>query len=90
MYVLILPEQMRCCFDTLGLTPIGLPVCSATVKSGTKPGSCFMRNLAAYLFEYGDVIEERNTVEGIHHENGFAGKKMPLSVHAGCPGYTYG
>jgi hypothetical protein len=28
----------------------------------------FLRNLAAYLYQYGDIIEDGNTVEGIHHE----------------------
>ena len=44
-------------FDTLGLTPIGLPDLQCHCKN-LEPNQVvvFMRNLAAYLFEYGDVI----------------------------------
>lgn len=56
-------------FDTLGLTPIGLPDLQIHCRN-LEPDEVvvFLRNLAAYLFEYGDVIEDGNTVEGIHHE----------------------
>ena len=53
-------------FDTLGLTPLGLPDLQCHCK-GLEPGWVvgFLRNLAAYLFQQGDVIEDGNTVEGI-------------------------
>ena len=56
-------------FDTLGLTPIGLPDLQFHCRN-LEPNEVviFLRNLAAYLFEYGDIIEDGNTVEGIHHE----------------------
>lgn len=56
-------------FDTLGLTPIGLPDLQFHCKN-LEPNEVvyFLRNLVAYLYQQGDVIEDGNTVEGIHHE----------------------
>lgn len=56
-------------FDTLGLTPIGLPDLQCHCKN-LNPDDVvsFLRNLAAYLYENGDVIEDHHTVEGIDHE----------------------
>lgn len=56
-------------FDTLGLTVIGLPDLQFHCKN-LQPDEVvhFLRNLAAYLYESGDVIEDGNIVEGIHHE----------------------
>ncbi len=56
-------------FDTLGLTAIGLPDLQFHCKN-LEPDDVvmFLRNLAAYLYQYGDIIEDGNTVEGIHHE----------------------
>ena len=53
-------------FDTMGLTPIGLPDLQCHCK-GLEPNDVvlFLRNLAAYLYQQGDVIEDGNTVEGI-------------------------
>lgn len=79
-------------FDTLGLTPIGLPDLQCHCKN-LEPNQVvvFMRNLAAYLFEYGDVIEDGNTVEGIHHEKWVCRKedaiispmRVVLDIHMG-------
>ena len=56
-------------FDTLGFTAIGLPDLQFHCK-GLEPDDVvgFLRNVAAYLYENGDVIENGNTVEGMHHE----------------------
>lgn len=56
-------------FDTLGFTAIGLPDLQVHCKN-LEPNDVvhFLRNLGAYLYECGDVIEDGNTVEGIHHE----------------------
>ena len=56
-------------FDTVGFTAIGLPDLQFHCKN-LDPDDVvpFLRNLAAYLYEEGDVIEDGNTVEGIHHE----------------------
>lgn len=53
-------------FDTLGLTSIGLPDLQCYCKN-LEPNDVviFLRNLAAYLYRQGDVIEDGNTVEGI-------------------------
>lgn len=53
-------------FDTLGLTSIGLPDLQCHCKD-LEPNDVviFLRNLAAYLYQHGDVIEDGNTVEGI-------------------------
>lgn len=55
-------------FDTLGLTAIGLPDLQCHCKD-LEPDDVvnFLRNLAAYLYEKGDIIEDGNTVEGIDH-----------------------
>ncbi len=57
-------------FDTLGLTAIGLTDLQFHCKN-LEPDEVvvFLRNLASYLYEYGDIIEDGNTVEGIHHEH---------------------
>lgn len=53
-------------FDTLGLTTLGLPDLQCHCKN-LEPNDVvnFLRNLAVYLFQNGDVIEDGNTVEGI-------------------------
>lgn len=55
-------------FDTLGLTAIGLPDLQCHCK-GLDPDDVvlFLRNLAAYLYQRGDVIQDGSTVEGIDH-----------------------
>lgn len=55
-------------FDTLGLTAIGLPDLQCHCKD-LEPDEvvCFLQNLAVYLYENGDIIEDGNTVEGIDH-----------------------
>lgn len=80
-------------FDTLGLTPIGLPDLQLHCK-GIEPDDAvgFLKNLAAYLFEEGDVIEDGNTVEGLDHgkwkcqrEDSMAGPgRMVLDIQAGA------
>lgn len=79
-------------FDTLGLTAIGLPDLQCHCK-GLEPNDvvAFLRNLAVYLFQKGDIIEDGNTVEGIDHdkwhcqrEDSMVGPgRMVLDV---CPG----
>ncbi len=56
-------------FDTLGFTAIGLPDLQFHCKN-LEPNEVvgFLHNIAAYMYECGDVIEDGNTVEGIHHE----------------------
>ncbi len=53
-------------FDTLGLTPIGLPDLQCHCNT-LEPNDVvvFLRNLGAYLYQKGDIIEDGNTVEGI-------------------------
>lgn len=53
-------------FDTLGFTAIGLPDLQVHCKE-LDPNEvvAFLRNLGAYLYQNGDVIEDGNTVEGI-------------------------
>jgi len=79
-------------FDTLGFTAIGLPDLQFHCKN-LEPNDvvCFLRNLAAYLYEKGDVIEDGNTVEGIHHERWVCRRedsmvvpqRMVLDIHPG-------
>lgn len=79
-------------FDTLGLTPIGLPDLQCHCKD-LEPNDvvAFLHNLAAYLYENGDVIEDNHTVEGIdhgkwvcRHEDAMAGPgRVVLDI---CPG----
>lgn len=79
-------------FDTLGLTPIGLPDLQLHCKN-LDPNEAvgFLKNLAAYLYEAGDVIEDGNTVEGPDHgrwtcqrEDSMAGPgRMVLDINAG-------
>ena len=68
-------------FDTLGLTPIGLPDLQFHCRN-LEPNEVviFLRNLAAYLFEYGDIIEDGNTVEGIHHEKWVCRREDAMAV----------
>lgn len=56
-------------FDTLGLTAIGLPDLQCHCRD-IEPGEVvmFLRNMAAYLYREGDIIEDGNTVEGIDHD----------------------
>ena len=92
MYVFNITGTNEMLFDTLGLTPIGLPDLQCHCKN-LEPNQIvvFMRNLAAYLFEYGDVIEDGNTVEGIHHEKWVCRKedaiispmRVVLDIHMG-------
>lgn len=53
-------------FDTLGLTAIGLPDLQCHCRN-LEPDDVvmFLRNLACYLYQQGDIIEDGNTVEGI-------------------------
>lgn len=53
-------------FDTMGLVSIGLPDLQVHCKN-LEPNDVvmFLRNLAAYLYQEGDIIEDGNTVEGI-------------------------
>ncbi len=79
-------------FDTLGLTPIGLPDLQCHCKD-LEPNDVviFLRNLAAYLYRKGDVIEDGNTVEGIdggrwscQREDSMAGPmRMVLDINPG-------
>lgn len=79
-------------FDTLGFTPIGLPDLQCHCKE-LVPNDVvyFLRNLAVYLYEAGDIIQDGNTVEGIDHgkwrcqrEDSMAKpKRMVLDIHAG-------
>lgn len=79
-------------FDTLGLTPIGLPDLQCHCKDlDPNDMAGYLYNLAAYLYRSGDVIEDGNTVEGLTHEkwrcrreDALAGPaRMVLDIHAG-------
>ncbi len=79
-------------FDTMGFAALGLPDLQLHCKE-IEPDDAvrFLRNLAAYLYHYGDVIEDGNTVEGIdgekwkcRHEEALAGPaRVVLDIHAG-------
>lgn len=83
-------------FDTLGLTTIGLPDLQCHCKNlAPNDVVIFLRNLAAYLYRQGDIIEDGNTVEGIEggkwvcrREDSMVGpKRMVLDI---CPGIYAG
>ncbi len=79
-------------FDTLGLTAIGLPDLQLHCKE-LEPNDAvlFLKNLAAYLYRQGDVIQDGNTVEGIgggkwpcRHEDALAGpQRVVLDILPG-------
>ncbi|WP_101698231.1 DUF4261 domain-containing protein [Clostridium minihomine] len=79
-------------FDTLGLTPIGLPDLQCHCKD-LEPNHVvgFLYNLAAYLYRSGDIIEDGNTVEGIDGEKWLCQRedalatpvRMVLDINAG-------
>lgn len=68
-------------FDTLGFTAIGLPDLQFHCRNlNPKDVVYFLNNLAAYLYEYGDIIEDGNTVEGIHHEKWVCRRENSIAV----------
>lgn len=79
-------------FDTLGFTAIGLPDLQCHCRE-LDPNSVvnFLNNIASYLYQNGDIIEDGNTIEGIDHdkwvcrrEDSMVGpKRMVLDI---CPG----
>lgn len=79
-------------FDTLGFTAIGLPDLQCHCKD-LEPNDVvlFLKNLAAYLYRQGDIIQDGNTVEGIdggkwvcQREDSLAGPtRLVLDI---CPG----
>lgn len=79
-------------FDTLGLTAIGLPDLQCHCRA-LDPNDVvlFLRNLACYLYQQGDIIEDGNTVEGIdggkwlcqREDSLIAPLRMVLDI---CPG----
>ncbi|WP_085833577.1 DUF4261 domain-containing protein [Clostridium merdae] len=79
-------------FDTLGFTAIDLPDLQCHCKD-LEPGDVvlFLRNLAAYLYRQGNVIQDGNTVEGIdggkwhcqREDSMVRPKRMVLDI---CPG----
>lgn len=79
-------------FDTLGLTPIGLPDLQCHCKN-LAPNKVvnFLNNITAYLYDKGDVIEDGNTVEGIggekwicQREDAIVGpNRMVIDINAG-------
>lgn len=79
-------------FDTLGLTAIGLPDLQCHCRD-LEPDDVvmFLRNLACYLYQQGDIIEDGNTVEGIDGGKWFCQRedaliaplRMVLDI---CPG----
>lgn len=79
-------------FDTLGFAPLGLPDLQCHCKD-LIPNDVvsFLRNLAVYLYQQGDVIEDGHTVEGIgggkwycqHEDAMVAPGRVVLDI---CPG----